>query len=358
VLAKKGSFAPYHQFLAVMAALALVLAAGITASATVRNAARNIDQMTLQRQRQVLALNRQRLLDLDDAAHLKSAGRALGLDALMRLKATPRVEALPGLALEVAGSGDAGYFAWRPERPGARLLALAKSGFAATGGLLLLFAVTALWLTRTGIQSIADERTRAEALAHSDHLTGLANRRVFNGRIAELLRPPWSGDAPTFALLALDLDHFKALNDRLGHVAGDKALAQVARRLERLVPETATLTRIGGDEFAVLLPGMGDEDALSLASRMAAAIAVPYLVGAGMTAHLGASIGIACAPLHGTCEDDLIRRADMALYEVKEEGRSFALVFDPAMEARAAVRALRGIETCLSTPGQRSAIAH
>ena len=167
-----------------------------------------------------------------------------------------------------------------------------------------------------------------------------------------------SGEAPSFALLAIDLDHFKALNDRLGHVAGDKALAQVARRLERHAPGVATLTRLGGDEFAVLVPGMGPDEALALASRIAAAIAAPYVIGAGMTAHLGASIGIACAPLHGTAEDDLIRRADMALYEVKEKGRSFALVFDPAMEARAAVRALRGIAACLSTPERRSAIAH
>ncbi len=132
----------------------------------------------------------------------------------------------------------------------------------------------------------------------------------------------------------------------------------MARRLERHAPGVATLTRLGGDEFAVLVPGMGPDEALSLASRIAAAIAAPYVIGAGMTAHLGASIGIACAPLHGTAEDDLIRRADMALYEVKEKGRSFALVFDPAMEARAAVRALRGIAACLSTPERRSAIAH
>lgn len=357
VAAKKGQSAPYQQFLAVMAALALVLAAGITASATVRYGARKIDEMALERQRHVLVVNRERLRGIDQVARLEAAGRALGLDGLMRLAAPPEAAARFGLALEAAGDGGADYFAWRPDRPGARLLTLARPGFATAGGLLLLFAFTALWLTRTGIQRIADERARADFLAHSDHLTGLANRRVFNRRIAELLRSPRSGEAPSFALLAIDLDRFKALNDRLGHVAGDKALAQVARRLERLVPKAATLTRLGGDEFAVLLLGMGPDDALSLATRIAAAIAAPYRIEAGMTAHLGASIGIACAPLHGTTEDDLIRRADMALYEVKDKGRSFALVFDPAMEARAAARALRGPGASLSTPGQRSAIA-
>ncbi len=186
VATTKGRFGPYQQFLAVMAALALVLAAGITASATVREAARNTDSMALERQRQVLAMNRERLRGLDDAVRLKAAGRALGLEGLTRLAATPKAAALQGLALQPAGNGS--YFAWRPEQPGARLLALARPGFAVAGGLLLLFAFTALWLTRTGIQRIADERARAEFLAHSDHLTGLANRRVFNGRIAELLR--------------------------------------------------------------------------------------------------------------------------------------------------------------------------
>ncbi len=351
-----GHSGPYHQFLAVMAALALVLAAGITASATVRKAARNTDSVALERQRQVLAMNRERLGAIDHVARLEAAGRALGLDGLTRLETPPEAAALQGLAVQVAGRG--GYFVWRPEQPGARLLALARPGFAAAGGLLLLFSFSALWLSRTGIQRIADERSRAEFLAHSDHLTGLANRRVFNTRIAELLRSPGAGKAPSFALLAIDLDHFKALNDHHGHVAGDKALEQVARRLERLAPGMATLTRLGGDEFAVLVPGMGADDALLLASRIVAAIAAPYLLQTGVTAHLGASIGIACAPLHGSAEDDLIRRADMALYEVKEGGRSFALMFDPAMEARAAARALRGSHAWLSTPGQRSAIAH
>lgn len=358
VAVTKGRSGPYQQFLTVMAALALVLAAGITASATVRYAAHRIDATALERQRQVVVINRERLRAIGPVVRLAAAGRALGLNGLMRLEVPREAAAHLGLAVEAERHGGGGYFAWRPDRPGTRLLALASPGFAAAGGMLLLFAFTALWLTRTGIQRIADERARAEFLAHSDHLTGLANRRVFNARIAKLLRSPHSVKAPSFALLAIDLDRFKALNDRLGHLAGDKALADVARRLERLAPETATLARLGGDEFAVLLPGMGPEDALSLASRMAAAVAAPYVIEAGMTAHLGASIGIACAPLHGTSEDDLIRRADMALYEVKERGRSFALVFDPAMEVRAAVRALGGGGASLSTPGRRSAIAH
>lgn len=358
VAATKGQSGPYQQFLAVMAALALVLVAGITVSATVSGAARGVDAMALERQRQVLAVNHERLSAITRVAHLEAAGRALGLDGLMRLEVPPEVATRLGLAVQTANDGNAGYFAWRPDRPGTRLLMVARPGFTAAGGLLLLFAFTALWLTRTGIQRIADERARAEHLACSDQLTGLANRRVFDARIADLLRPRPAGQAPSFALLAIDLDHFKTLNDRLGHVAGDKALAEVARRLERLVPKAATLTRLGGDEFAVMVPAMGPDEALSLATRLAAAIATPYRIDTGSTARLGASIGIACAPLHGASEDDLIRRADMALYEVKENGRSFALVFDPAMEARAAARALRGAHASLSTPGQRSAIAH
>ncbi len=354
----KGGSAPYQQFLAVMAALALVLAAGLTAGAAVRSAARAVDEVALQHQRVVLDMNVSRLRGLDDAASLEAAGRALGLDALARLD-RPRSDAsLAGLAVKTAGGDAKGYFVWRPERPGARLLAAARPGFSVAGGLLLLFAFTALWLARTGIQHIAGERARAEYLAHSDQLTGLANRRVFNGRITELLASAAPGEGPCFALLAIDLDHFKALNDRFGHIAGDAALAEVARRLSALVPATTTLVRFGGDEFAVLAPDLGPEEALRLGTLMATAIAQPYIMQGGLTAHLGGSIGIACAPLHGTRDDDIIRRADIALYEVKEGGRSFALMFEPAMEARAAARALRGDgQPYLSTPGQRSSIA-
>jgi diguanylate cyclase (GGDEF)-like protein len=347
-----------HHILAVLAVLALVLAAGLTAGFIVVTAAQAVDVAALEHQRQRLFANLAGVRHVRDDEAIAAIGRSIGLDGLVWLDHDLAARPAASLALEVADGRPAGILAWRPDRPGARFLAAARAGFAAAGSLLLLLGFVVLWLARTGMSRIAVESARAESLARCDHLTGLANRRVFNRRITELLGRVVAGGGEELALLAIDLDRFKALNDRFGHVAGDEALAEVARRLRSVAPAMATLARLGGDEFAVLVPGIGPDAALALANRTAAAVAEPYRMANGMVARLGASIGIACAPGHGVGADDLIRRADIALYEAKDGGRSFALLFDPAMEARAAARALRGhIQPYLSTRPGRSTIA-
>ena len=344
--------------LAVMAVLALILTAGLTATVTVIATAHRLDEQALQRQYHVLAASLSDLRRLGDASAIISVARRLGLSDLAWIETGAKVPLPASMEVKAYGKRPAGLLVWQPDRPGARFLAAARPGFAAAGGLFMLFAFAALWMTRTGVQRIAGERARAEQLAHSDQLTGLPNRRVYNIRIAELFAALKAGRVQRFGLLAIDLDHFKALNDRLGHAAGDQALAEVARRLKSIAPAAATLTRLGGDEFALLVPACGPDAALVLASRLCTAVGEPCRMAAGMAANLGASIGIACAPDHGTLEDDIIRRADIALYEVKEGGGSFALLFDPAMEARATLRAMRRrTEPSLSTSGRRSTIA-
>jgi len=344
--------------LAVMSVLALILTAGLTATVTVIATAHRLDEQALQRQYHVLAAS---LSDLQHSANVDTiiaSARRLGLNDLAWIAAGTKASLPASIEVKASGQRPAGRLAWLPDRPGARFLAAARPGFAAAGGLFMLFAFSALWMTRTGMQRIADERARAEKLANSDHLTGLPNRRIYNIRMTELLAALKAGRVKGFALLAIDLDHFKALNDRLGHAAGDQALAEVARRLKAVAPGSATLTRLGGDEFALLVPACGPNAALTLALRLCASVSEPYPMAAGMAANLGASIGIACAPVHGTLEDDIIRCADFALYEVKESGRSFALLFEPSMEARATLRAMRGrAEPSLSTSRRRSTIA-
>ena len=179
------------------------------------------------------------------------------------------------------------------------------------------------------------ERRRAEAeitrLARHDVLTGLANRAEFNAKLAEASkRVKRYGGAIT--VMMLDLDKFKAVNDTLGHPAGDKLLVEVAQRLKSSLRETDVLARLGGDEFAIIQEGgpTQHEGAIALALRIIHSITQPFDLD-GCQANVGTSIGIALAPEHGIDPVDLLKRADLALYAVKSGGRNDYRLFQPEM---------------------------
>ena len=169
------------------------------------------------------------------------------------------------------------------------------------------------------------ERKRHEAriakLASHDSLTNAANRELFRERvIAALSRSQRDSDG--FALFYLDLDHFKSVNDSLGHAAGDYVLEQAARRLMHCVREGDTVARFGGDEFAILQAGArSEEDAAELAKRIIAALGDSYRF-EGHSISVGVSIGIAFGPWDGAEQASLIRSADNALYKAKHAGRN------------------------------------
>jgi diguanylate cyclase (GGDEF)-like protein len=171
----------------------------------------------------------------------------------------------------------------------------------------------------------------ARNLARHDPLTGLANRRFFGEQLDEYLR----GVSPTrqLAVLMLDLDGFKSVNDMHGHAAGDKALSEFATRVAALLRADSVLARIGGDEFAIIMPRIGSlEDPTTLARRIAGAVAEPIVLDS-VAAEFGVGVGIAIAPNDGTEPDDLLRRADRALYRAKGAGRSMVRFFEPEMDA-------------------------
>jgi diguanylate cyclase (GGDEF)-like protein len=321
--------------LAVFAVFGLLIASGLAFGLSIVVAARTVDGEALARQEARIARTLAGM-PRRDAAALAEAGRTLGLDGLAWVDAASSRR--PGAILQIVGPDGTprGLLGWNPERPGARLLALALPGVLAAAGLLGAAAAAAVRLTLAGFARIGQEKARAERLANGDQLTGLANRRAFERHLAEA-----AGEGGPFALLAIDLDHFKTLNDRFGHAAGDQALVAVAQHLRGAAPAGATVARLGGDEFAVLVPALEPEAAFDLAAKVSRAIAAPCRIGGGCEVRIGGSIGVACAPHHGIGTDELMRRADIALYEVKENGRSFALMFESAMEARAALRALR-----------------
>ncbi|MEK8053522.1 diguanylate cyclase [Ideonella sp. DXS22W] len=175
-------------------------------------------------------------------------------------------------------------------------------------------------------------RARMQHLAEHDALTGLRNRGAFMAALqAAIEHPPVPGGCQ--ALLFVDLDHFKRINDALGHLAGDALLRAVAERLRGALPPGAVAGRFGGDEFVILLPQVADADAArAAAQQLQAAMGAPVHWG-GRSMAVTPTIGVALHPADGDSADALLRHADAALYAGKAAGRATVMLFQPAMAA-------------------------
>ncbi|MGY1730154.1 putative bifunctional diguanylate cyclase/phosphodiesterase [Geodermatophilus sp. SYSU D01045] len=194
------------------------------------------------------------------------------------------------------------------------------------------------------VTDVTGRRRAEEALAHSvlhDGLTGLANRALFTDRVGQALRRTVRGGGSA-AVLSLDIDGFKAVNDALGHTAGDALLREVATRLRTTVRADDTVARLGGDEFAVLVEqtGVGDDQALVTATRVLEVLSRPVALPGGPVT-VSASIGVAVGR-GAVAADALIRDADLALYAAELDGRNRVQRFEPGM--RAAAVAARELE--------------
>lgn len=170
---------------------------------------------------------------------------------------------------------------------------------------------------------------RLEHLAHYDALTNLPNRSLFHDRLRQAMRK-CQRDQQTLALLFIDLDRFKQVNDLMGHVIGDQLLIEAAQRMSVCVRNSDTVARLGGDEFTVILQGIdGPQAAATIAREIIAALSTPFHLG-NKTLHVSASIGIALSPNDATEPEALTHAADRAMYDAKAQGRdryTFAVHF-------------------------------
>jgi diguanylate cyclase (GGDEF)-like protein len=236
--------------------------------------------------------------------------------------------------------GDANWQVQAIPVQGGRLTARYDRALTVLAAGMIITALLAVYLGHASRNSrqLALANRRVLELAQTDILTGLPNRAFF----LEQLKAAGSHEhrySGVFSILMLDLDRFKNVNDSLGHAAGDELLRQVAFRLKSTLRDTDVLARLGGDEFAIIQAGCLDQRAgsIDLAARISKLIAEPFQL-PGHRVEIGTSTGIAMAPQHGSNQDQLLKKADLALYRSKSAGRNCFTLYDEAMSAELEAR--------------------
>jgi diguanylate cyclase (GGDEF)-like protein len=260
------------------------------------------------------------------------------LDELGRRYRVPRLEIVTARPENPLGRRDIpspdgsvnAWLSWTPEQPGDAMI----HQFAwALGAVILLFVALFAYVfhrLRSAAQQIAVRESQIHRLAGQDELSGLPNRRTFDLRLDQELAQ-LGRTKSKLAVLMLDLDRFKAVNDTYGHNAGDELIRQVANRLTTILRLGDTVARLGGDEFGIIQTHMGAPNASAgLGQRILDALTAPFEIG-GVAVSIGCSIGIAHAPQDGTDRSTLLRLADTALYQAKNEGRNRYSFFEPQM---------------------------
>jgi diguanylate cyclase (GGDEF)-like protein len=232
-----------------------------------------------------------------------------------------------------------GRFAWTPVRSGAEIITSVLPFIAgAVGAFMLLVGLMMRFMRRTAA-TIAAGEMRMRHLALHDPLCGLPNRIFFGERLESVIEEVRGGGAPA-AVFYIDLDHFKEVNDTLGHPIGDELIRNVTLRLSRTLRGDDLVARLGGDEFAVITTCGPDTHSLQMiAGRILTALCAPYAI-SDQTIVIGASIGIAVVDGRAEAAADIMRYADMALYRAKNEGRNRACIYDAAMDADLSSRKL------------------
>ncbi|RDI50391.1 putative bifunctional diguanylate cyclase/phosphodiesterase [Microvirga subterranea] len=230
-----------------------------------------------------------------------------------------------------------GYFIWEPELPGTEILRIVgPAAILVTATVIILLLVLIRSLSRS-VKELQASEASAQHLAYHDALTGLPNRALFDQWLGDALFRARRGE--NVALLMLDLDGFKHVNDTLGHQAGDHLIRSFAQRLSGALHPSEAIARIGGDEFAIIQTEIkAAAEVEALCSRIFDVVRQPFSIH-GNQAFIGVSIGVATAPEAGLDPIELMRKADIALYHAKAEGRDVRRYFADVMDQHVKLRA-------------------
>ena len=278
-----------------------------------------------------------RLIDQTVSAAISENYNLAGLRFDTDLAADPAKASLPVLS---SGGRVLGFFSWNPFRPASQLVSDTAPIIALTAASVFLVVIALLRRLSVTAARLRVSQAEAHFLAFHDPLTRVANRALFEERLQRAIVNSRRLHSP-LALHAIDLDRFKAVNDSLGHPAGDELLRQVAGRVEKLVSEVETVARLGGDEFSIVQVDVGSvEDVLRLGQAILAALERPFDLN-GQEVSISGSVGIVYSSDAEQDAVDLVRQADVALYEAKTSGRAryefYAGELDQAVQQRRAL---------------------
>ena len=263
---------------------------------------------------------------------LGKIGSQLELTDLRTIDTAPQSGSGRAIEFDDAKGNAVARFVWTPTRPGGAIVMSVLPFIAvALAGLALLVGFGIRYMRRTAAEIAAGER-QLRHLALHDPVCGLPNRIYFGERLERAIAEVRGGGLSA-AVFYIDLDHFKDVNDTLGHPIGDELILNVTQRLSRVMRGDDLVARLGGDEFAIITTCASDSYSLqAIAGRIIAAVCAPYAI-AGHNIIIGASIGIAVIDRRVGAAADILRYADMALYRAKNEGRNRACIYDAAMDA-------------------------
>ncbi|RUM08689.1 EAL domain-containing protein [Rhizobium chutanense] len=269
-----------------------------------------------------------------DGPALDELSRQQGLNGARFARTADADENEVAFQIDATANGEPiGFIVWRPDLPGSRVIGRLMPALSIAALVIAILFSVLLVRLRSSLGELRKSELHARQLALHDVLTDLPNRALFAMRFDACLAET-ENSTERSAVALLDLDRFKAVNDTFGHAAGDELIRMAAERIRSLLRPADTLARLGGDEFALLLRDIKDDQILpAICAAIVAELGKPFpLLRGEAVARVGGSIGVTIVPDAGRNADDIMRYADVALYEAKMGGRGQWRVYSPSMD--------------------------